>query len=141
MTPSKLFLGFDQRNHADSKLILFLNNLVKTNLFVEDNRVLNQKVAIDATNKVKEYNKRYYDKRHKKPSIYNEGDYVLIRDTSVKPGEDRKLKPIYKDSYLVAKVLNKNRYVIKDIPGFNLTSRSYNSILSPDRLKPWVKPM
>jgi len=79
-------------------------------LSVEDDRVLNQQVAIEATNKeVKEYNKRYYDKHHKKTSVYKEGDYVLIRDTSVKPGEDRKLKPIYKGPYLVAKVLNKNR--------------------------------
>jgi len=119
MTSSKLFLGFDQRNHADSKLILFFNNLVKSDLAVEDDRVLNQQVAIEATNKVKEYNKQYYDKHYKKPLVYNESDFVLIRDTSVKPSENRKLKSIYKGPYLVAKVLNKNRYVVKDISGFN----------------------
>jgi len=48
MTSSKLFLDYDQCNHADSKLILFLNNLVKSDLIAEDNRVLNQQVAIEA---------------------------------------------------------------------------------------------
>lgn len=31
----------------------------------------------------------------KKPSQYNPGDYVLIRDSVLKPGEDKKLKPTY----------------------------------------------
>jgi len=39
---------------------------------------------------LRSYNKAYYDKRHKVLSKYNPGDYVLIRDTFVKPGEDRK---------------------------------------------------
>ena len=59
----------------------------------------------------------------------------------VKVHEDKKLKPLYRGPYLVAKVLNKNRYVIQDIPGFNITAKPYNSILSPDRMKPWVKPV
>jgi len=41
----------------------------------------------------------------------------------------------------VAKTLNNNRYVITDIPGHNITARPYNSILSPDRLKPFVRPV
>ena len=63
----------------------------------------------------------------------------MIRDTATKPGEDKKLKPCYKGPYMVTKTLNNNRYVIQDIPGFNVTSRPYNSILSPDRLKLWIK--
>lgn len=47
----------------------------------------------------------------------------------------------YKDPYQVSKVLNKNRYVITDIPGFNVTSKPYNSILSSDKLKRWIKPV
>lgn len=59
----------------------------------------------------------------------------MIRDTAVKPGENKKFKPDYKGPYLVAKTLNKNRYVIQDNAGFNI-SRPYNLILSPDRMKP-----
>ncbi|KAK2575153.1 hypothetical protein KPH14_012672 [Odynerus spinipes] len=55
------------------------------------------------------------------------------------PGTSKKTKVAYKGPYRVAKVLNNNRYVIQDIPGFNLTPKPYNSILSPDKLKPWIR--
>ncbi|XP_011686381.1 PREDICTED: uncharacterized protein LOC105449083 [Wasmannia auropunctata] len=139
-TPSKLLLGYDQRNHSDSKLVEFLTKLHKAEFSLSEERESSRQVALDATNKVKEYNKVYYDKRHKIPSAYNAGDFVLVRDTTVKPGEDKKIKPVYKGPYLVDRVLEKNRFVIKDIPGFNRVSRPYNSILSPDRLKPWIRP-
>lgn len=63
----------------------------------------------------------------------------MIRDSVIKPDEDKKLKPPYKGPYQISKILNKNRYVVTDIPGFNIVSRPYNSILSPDRIKPWIK--
>lgn len=59
----------------------------------------------------------------------------MIRDSTLKPGEERKLKPLFRGPFLVAETLNKNRYVITDIPGFNESQRPYNSILSPDRMK------
>jgi hypothetical protein len=64
----------------------------------------------------------------------------MIRNTTVKPGEEKKFKPSYKGPYQITKELNYNRYVVQDIPGFNISSRAYNAILSPDRLKAWVKP-
>ncbi|KMQ89619.1 hypothetical protein RF55_10731 [Lasius niger] len=127
------------RNHPDAELVRFLNNFAKTGLDVLDDRDAARKLAIDSTNRVKEYNKVYYDERHKKPFLYRSGDFVLIRDITLKPGEDK--KPNYKGPYVVSKALNNNRYVVKDIPGFSHTSRPYNSILSTDRMKPWVKPV
>jgi len=38
---------------------------------------------------------------------------VIIRDSAVKSGENRKLKPDFKGP---CKVLDKNRYVVQDIP-------------------------
>lgn len=140
-SPSKLLMGYDQRNHTDTKLVKFLNSHAKLVLDCVESRESSRNLAIDATNKIKEYNKLYYDKRHTKPTRYKQGDYVLIRDTITKPGEEKKFKPSYKGSYLVSKTLNKNRYVITDIPGFNVTQRPYNSILSSDRLKSWIKPI
>ncbi|KMQ90234.1 retrovirus-like pol polyprotein, partial [Lasius niger] len=107
-SPSKMFLGYDQRGHTDTKLIQFLNKLAKTELDPNTVRVDAQRLASETIDKVKLYNKGYYDKHHKKPTKYNTGDYVMIRDTSIKPGESKKLKPCYKGPYLVSKVLNKN---------------------------------
>lgn len=140
-SPSKLLLGYDQRNHIDVDLVRNLNLLAKVDLNFEEVRNVSRQLALDATEKIKNYNKIYYDKIHKKPSQYLPGDFVLIRDSSIKSGEDKKLKPLYKGPYLIAKVLNNNRYVVKDIPGFNISSKPYNSILSPDRLKLWKKPV
>lgn len=140
-TPSKLFLGYEQRNHADSGLIETLNSIAQSILPLEEQRSLDQKIALEASDKIRQYNKIYYDKHHKTPRKYKEGDHVLIRDSVIKPGEDRKLKLPFKGPYLVAKALNKNRYVIKDIPGYNISPRPYNAILSPDRIKPWIKPI
>jgi len=66
-------------------------------------------------------------------------DYVLIRNSILKFRECKKLKPKYKGPYMITKILNKNRYVVQDIPSFSHTARYYNSILSTDRIKPWVK--
>lgn len=65
----------------------------------------------------------YRDAKSRKPTIYKEGDYVFlgVRDTRAKPGVNSKLKPNYKGPYIVKKILGNNRYVIADIPGFNLT--------------------
>jgi len=141
-TPSMLMFGFEKRNHSDSKLLTYLNDLVKFAFSQPDREIVrdkNRDIAIETSNKLKEYNKAYYDKRHKKPSKYQEGNHVLVRDTALKPGEDRKFKTSYRGPYLVAKTLNNNRYVITDIPGHTITARPYNSILSPDRLKPFVR--
>lgn len=119
-TPSKLLLGYNQRNHSDYKLIDFLNNLaISLNYDVIRNESRN--LALDTVQKIKNYNKIYFDKRHRKPTLYNSGDYVMIRDSVLKPDENKKLEPNYKGPYLVAKVLN-------------ISSRLYNSILSPNKL-------
>lgn len=140
-SPSKILFGCEQQHHLDIELTKFLSDVAKIEFDCEEERNNCRDIALESTKKIKEYNKMYYDERHKKPSQYKEGDYVLIRDVIVKSHEDKKLKPRYRGPYLVAKALNKNRYVIQDIPGFNITAKPYNSILSPDRMKPWVKPI
>lgn len=139
-SPSKLFLGYDQRNHSDNKFTKFLDKLAKAELNAETTRLEAHKSATEAMEKIRTYNKQYYDKHHKTPTGYNTGDYVMIRDSAVKPGEGKKLKSSYKGPYMVKKVLDHNRYIIQDIPGHNRTAKPYESILSPDRIKPWVKP-
>jgi hypothetical protein len=80
-----------------------------------------------------------YDKKHKKPTLYRPGDLVMIRDMTVKPSVNQKLLPKIKGPYQVKKALNKNRYVITDVPGYQLTAKSYNSILLSDKIKPWIR--
>lgn len=92
-----------------------------------------------ANKTMQEYNKTYYDKRHKKPSLYSEGDLVMIRSLAIKRGVNQKLLPKYKGPYVIKAVLKKNRYVVADKEGYNRTQKPYNAILSSDKLKPWVR--
>lgn len=138
---AKILFGDHQRLHTDAELVKRLNEIAKVEFDLNKIRNDTWDIAQESTRKIKEYNKAYYDETHKKPSRYREGDYVFIRDSIIKQGEDKKLKPNYKGPYRVAKVLNKNKYVIKDIPSFNITAKPYDSILSSDRMKSWNIPV
>lgn len=131
-TPSKILLGYDQRNHEDRDLSDFVIRLTNIDLELEKERAISRDVAWRATNRLKEYNKSCYDDRHKKLTQYNEGDFVFIRELQTKPGTNKKLKPKYKGPYQIAKALNKNKYVVTDIPGSillpNRTNRFYPQI-------------
>lgn len=115
MIISKLLFGYDQRNHADSLLTSHFFKIAKVELDFVKERDDARDIAVETTNKIKEYNKLYYDKRHSKPSVYKLGDFILIKDSFLKPSEDSKLKPKYKGPYMITKVLKKNRYVVQDI--------------------------
>lgn len=83
-SPSKLLLGYDQRNHGDAALVQYLKSQVEVVSDFSVERETYRKPASEAKEKLQKYNKIYYDKKHTKPTRYNPGDYVLIRDTSVK---------------------------------------------------------
>lgn len=138
-TPSKIVFGYDQRNHSDYPLARFTKDWASIESDLESEKSRAHEAAYKATERLRNYNKMYRDSKSRKPSLYCVGEYVLIRDDRTKPGENSKLKAKYKGPYVIEKVLGNNRYVVKDIPGFNITSRPLNTILSSDRIKRWVK--
>ncbi|KYN27626.1 hypothetical protein ALC57_02980 [Trachymyrmex cornetzi] len=137
----EIFFGYDQRNHVDAKLVDYLVKLTKADLHYTEDREQARQLAIDTTNQLKQYNKVYYDKKHKTPTKYKLGDYVSIRNRGTKASSSGKFKSLFTGPYMISKILDKNRYVVTDIPGFNLTAKPYNSVLSPDRIKYWIKPI
>lgn len=87
---------------------------------------------------VQNYNKQQYDKRHKKLTQYREGDLVAIRVLQHKPGVNQKLTSKYSGPYRIKNVLRKNRYMVMDVPEFDLTP-PLNTILSANKIKPWIR--
>jgi len=132
-------LGYDLRGHIDYQFAQFTRNLADIDINIESQRTAARDAAATATELVRSYNKSYSDVHSQNPTQYQEGDYVLVRDTRATVGESAKLKLKYKGPYMIKKTLRNNRYVVTDIPGFNLTSRFLNTILSTDKSKPWVK--
>jgi len=70
---------------------------------------------------------------------YIRGDYVMIRNVDVTPGVNKKLTPKFKGPYIVKEVLDYDRYVVKDIDGFQLTQRPFKGTVGPDQMKPWIR--
>lgn len=132
-SPSKVLLGYEHRNHSDKIIADLVSKLAQID--TDASRIRDESHDI-----ARKYNKIYYDKKHKEPTLYKIGDYVLVRNLQQKIGQSSKLRPSYKGPYMISKCLNKNRYVVTDIPGLNVSARPYNTILSPNKIKPWIKP-
>lgn len=92
-------LGYDQRNHGDNRIQELVNKLNNIDVGFEEEREDARNTSVLANRKMQEYNKNYYNKHHKTPSKYNEGDYVMIRDLVNKIGENSKLKSNYKGPF------------------------------------------
>ncbi|KYN30175.1 PREDICTED: uncharacterized protein LOC108758555 [Trachymyrmex cornetzi] len=140
-TPSKLLFGYDQRNHMDAPLSEFVNELARIDTDLELERSKDRNLAIETNEKLKQYNKQYFDKRHVTPTVYKLKDLVMIRNLHAKVGQNSKFDPPYKGPYQVAKILDFDRYLIQDVPGFNLSAKPYTAVLSTDKLKPWIRPV
>ncbi|KAK9739167.1 hypothetical protein QE152_g9259 [Popillia japonica] len=84
-------------------------------------------------------NEHHYNKKRKEPREYNARDLV-IKNRDVTAAANKKLLPKYRGKVVVvvAKVLDGDRYLLKDIEGFQLTQIPYETIIGPDRMKPWL---
>lgn len=138
-TPSKMFLGYDQRCHSDIDLQEAIRKLQRIDIDLDSERAEIRDNACEANKRLQRYNQSYYNRKHRKLSRYKKGDYVMIRQGTYPPGTSKKLLPKFKGPYKVHKVLAKSRYVITDIPGYQCTSKPYNGILSSDKIKPWIR--
>ncbi|KAK2581366.1 hypothetical protein KPH14_012284 [Odynerus spinipes] len=98
-----------------------------------------RKIAVEKNRKNQEYNKDLYDKKHKKPRVYKIGDFVLLKNIVTTPAINQKLLLKYKEPYVVDKVLRRDKYLVKDIDGFQLSQKPFSGIFSPDRMKLWEK--
>jgi len=117
-SPSKLMFGFEQRSHDDYSFSCLTKQLSEIDSNLETDRAKARELAESATDLVRQYNKDYHDARSRKPFIYKDGEYVLVRDIRSKPGESVKIKANYKGPYIISKALANNRYVVRDIPFF-----------------------
>ena len=84
------------------------------------------------------YNTRYYDRKHKTPTCYELGDYVMLKNVDVTPGVNKKLLPKFRGPYVVKRILDNDRYVVCDPEGNQLTQIPFEGVCSPENMKRWV---
>ncbi|EZA50993.1 hypothetical protein X777_10520 [Ooceraea biroi] len=134
-TPSRLLFGINQLGEISDSLRLVLES------DGEDERDLLaiRGKASENIAKCQRANEENYNRKRKPATRYQKGDYVMISNRDVTPGVNKKLLPKFKGPYVVEKVLDNDRYVIKDVEGFQLTRVPFTGIVGPDQMKPWIR--
>ncbi|XP_067214810.1 uncharacterized protein [Linepithema humile] len=132
-TPSQLLFGIEQLGEVNDPL---------RSILCDYNRDLSAlSLREEATQKIvasQIANEKLFDRAHKKATTYSEGDYVVIANVDTTAGVNKKLIPKYKGPYMIHKSLGSDRYVVRDIPGFQITQIPYDGVVSADRMKPWI---
>jgi hypothetical protein len=135
--PTKLLYGVIQKRKIETGLIKYMEDLnrdIDSNFNLSDIR----DNATDSIKRNQEYNKTYHDSHTTKATKYNVDDLVFLRATKT-PEENTKLSNKYKGPYVVHKVLDRDRYVIRDIDGYQVSGRVYDGIHGPENIRLYRK--
>lgn len=133
-TPSKLLFGVHQGGSIENEFKRLL-------LEVDGERNLDviRSEAADNISKSQLYNKKYFDQKHKKPTLYKKGDFVMIKNIDVSVGTNKKLIPMFKGPYVIHKILPNDRFVVKDIEGFQHTQVPHEGVVISGNMRHWVR--
>lgn len=133
-TPSQLLFGIEQSGEVNDTARLILHDQAMINRdLLRLREEAAQKITANQT-----ANEKSFNRSRKEATAYVEGDYVMITNTDTTP-VNKKLIPKYKGPYVIYKSLGPDRYVVRDIPEFQVTQIPYNSVVSADHMKPWIK--
>ncbi|GFW68412.1 hypothetical protein TNCV_1191111 [Trichonephila clavipes] len=110
-TPFELLVGIKMRNKEDILIKdLLLEEMAKELL---EQREFLRNDAKRNIETLQSENRKTYNRRRKKASLYKEGDLVAIRRTQF--GAGLKLRPKFLGPYKVTKVNSKNRYEVEKV--------------------------
>lgn len=124
----------DRKGSNDDQLSEYL----KGNDDEKRNLELIRRKAAENIEKLQAYNEIKFDSKHKKASEYNVNDFVMILNTDVTPGVNKKLIPKYWGPYAIKKVLPNDRYLVVDPEGYQHTQIPFEGVFDVNRLKPWL---
>jgi len=88
-------------------------------------------------NQAQAYNKTYFDKAKKKAKKYAKEYYVMVKNFDSTAGGARKLIPKNKSPFIIAMVLRNDRFLLKDVEGFQVFQAS-KGVLSAQYIRPWI---
>lgn len=135
-TPSKLLFGVEQRGTIIDELTEYLEG--RTGKQMEQDIEMLRTEAEDAILKSQKYNEEYFLRKNTPAKTFKLGDYVVIRNTDVTVGTNKKLIPKYRGPYVVSKVLGNDRYVVNDIENCQITQLPFNGVVDSNRIRRWL---
>ncbi|GFX60557.1 hypothetical protein TNCV_1555471 [Trichonephila clavipes] len=110
-TPFELLVGIKMRNKEDILIKDLLLEEIKGR-FTRTTRIFKKRCKKNIET-VQSENRKTYNKRRKKASLYKEGDLVAIQRTQF--GAGLKLRPKFLGPYKVTKVNSKDRYEVEKV--------------------------
>lgn len=129
-TPVEALIGYRSKNPAEAAIL----NAIQTEL----QRLNLDNLRKDIIKHITEdqiIQKERYDKARKKALRYKEGDIVMIAITSEpSTGSSRKLRPKYKGSFCVCRVLSNDRYEVRDLRECRKRTKT---VAAADRMRFW----
>ena len=63
----------------------------------------------------------------------------MIRNVDTTIAVNKKFVPKYRGPYVIHRVLQNDRYIIRDVDNCQITQIPYNGVLEAARIKPWVQ--
>lgn len=133
-TPSQLLFGIDQVGIVRYEISALLDPYSDGDRDLEAIR----ERAANVIENCQRANETYYNGKRKRATTYKVGDYVVITNSDVTPGVNKKLIPKFKGPYVVKTVLDNDRYVVSDIEGFQVTQLPYTGTVSADHMKMYI---
>lgn len=130
--PAKLLFGINQRGSISEDFKELISEVAED----RDLEAIRTNAASNIL-KSQDYNNQLYNARSKDPVKYKIGDYVMITNTEVTPGVNKKLLPKFKGPYKVKRVLDNDRYLIEDVDGFQLSQKPFESVFDASHMKLW----
>jgi len=134
--PSKMLFGIEQKGKVIDELRQRLEELDN----VSDVRDLDKirKDGSEAQRKLQKDNEQRYNEKKTKSSEYKVGDYIMVKNVDSSVGVARKLIPKHKGPYVIDKVFRNDRYLRKDVEGFQLSRCPYQGVWSSQNIRHWI---
>ena len=134
-TPSKLLFGVVQKRQIEENLSFMEEMNAETE--EERNLVDIRDKAYKNIISAQEYNKKMHDSHCRTKTTYEENELVMIRTVPI-AGTKPKLEPKFKGPYRIKKVLSNNRYVIEDVPGFQISGIRFEGVFDPLNMRKFI---
>lgn len=132
-TPNELLFDFNPVDILQNRVIAALQVENTDNIEIAEKR----SIASARAKTEREKWKLRFDSHRRTPTKYDVNDLVVIENIPPSTGESRKLEPIFRGPYVVEKVLERDRYVVADIPGMPRNQRKFSSVFTTDKIKHW----
>nr|KAH0807678.1 hypothetical protein GEV33_015113 [Tenebrio molitor] len=132
-TPYELLLGYQPRQANDAFLSTEVCEVTRDDDLPATRIKIGKRISAKQAQQ-----KTHYDKKRRAAPTYTVGQHVLIRKViPTNDGKSKKLLQHYSGPYEITKVLDSDRFVVRDLSGSTRSQRRYEGVVSIDKMKPY----